>query len=194
MKLKDLTETQVVETTKENHEAFMKLLDKEGFKWTHGERYVDDHTLNEYKHERCYNIKKGIFDSKKNCLEKGKEIIPASRFLKPSKKELLERIEKLEEVVNKPITFTPEPLTPDQEKEIVETMKKNRIPFFIDPHKPTELKPGDLCAFTDDENSFNSKNLIIRELKYIDESSNFKYRDSRGTGWRYARKVEIVWK
>lgn len=207
MKLQDLTEKQVVQTTKENHESFMKLLDKEGFKWWTGKSYLSDIESNKYKEGKCFRVKIGTYGSEGFYKYLNYEIIPASKFLKPSKKELLERIERLENhlldaryysgnirpehtnTYKVPIEQTKptEGIFVDIDKFNIDT-KTFGIPIV---HKPTEPKVGDLCAFAHKESDFDSTDLIIRELKQIAESYELKYIDQFGLGWKYARKVEV---
>lgn len=77
-------------------------------------------------------------------------IIPASKFLKPSKKELLERIEYLEKLLN--------------------------VPYES---KFNEPKAGDLCAFADHESDFDDFDFKVRILKSIDCDGYFLDATSR---------------
>ena len=164
MKLKDLTEKQVVQTTEENHEKFMKLLDKEGFKWYDGDSYLDKSIkANKYEDGTCYRVKTGMSGYKHFYEQEGCEIIPASKFLKPSKKELIARIERLEKSVF-PINQTTE---------------------------PTEPKKGDLCAFADYKSEFDNNQFRIGELADIILDEEFRYKNKNGYKYKYARKVEI---
>lgn len=185
MKLKNLNEKQVVQTTEDNHKAFMKLLDENGYKWLDGDSYADKSIIsNKFKENKCYNVKTESWDYKDFYKSYGYEIIPASKFLKPTKKDLLERIERIEKYLFVPITVQ------TSNGELLPKMTIKERDYGVKMPEPTEPKVGDLCAFTDDEMKFDKNSFRVGKLAEIN-NSGYPYTPEVGSKYKYARKVEI---
>lgn len=160
MKLKDLTENQVVQTTAENDKQFRELLNNKGFKWCDGDSYVDFSTFGR-KETTYYNVTRGTFGTRKLFEEKGKEILQASDFLtkKIKKSELLERIELLEKKVVD---------LEEKSKVIVEFEQR------IEADKP-KFEVGTLGAFWDGDYEYAINNLNVHVGYFGGKTDNERF-------------------
>jgi len=207
-KLEDLTDKQVIQTTRENDLAFRTLLHDKGYKWYSGASYIGSYKPN----ENCYNVLDGLQASKDHYLNKGYEILQASDFIKTSKREMLEqneaRLDDLEKKFSELFSKTVEDIQTETRLSALEAKVKalhvphiqtqsinsKFVPYKIElqPAEP-EIKVGMFGAFADRKDSFEKGYFYYGKLTLI-RNSDIKYICNGGSSWKHFRPLENPFK